>query len=106
MIVAIFIVLLIKLAGPECSEYATRLEGGSSIVEGRVEVCLGRAWGTICDDGWDNTDASVVCKSLGFSANGEYTDGWMAWVMVEESWGQWRHLCPHSHGVSALILNN
>ena len=33
--------------------------------EGRVEVCFNNIWGSICTEGFDLTDASVVCKELG-----------------------------------------
>ena len=47
-----------------------RLLEGSTTLEGRVEICLNSVWGTVCDDGWGNTDASIVCRQLGLSAAG------------------------------------
>ena len=38
---------------------------------GRVEICSGEMYATVCDSEWDNRDASVVCRQLGFSPYGE-----------------------------------
>ena len=50
-----------------CIDGDIRLIGGSIITQGRVEVCQNEMWGTVCDDGWTDVDASVACRQLGYS---------------------------------------
>ena len=44
-----------------CMDGSIRLADGVGNETGRVEVCVGGIWGTICDRFFNNADANFVC---------------------------------------------
>lgn len=82
---------MLHLLTAVCTEYSVRLLVGDTLgddyyegqrqydsyyyidkelARGRVEVCIGGQYTTVCMDEWSHADASVVCSELGFSRNG------------------------------------
>ena len=59
--------------------------GGADSSEGRLEVCINNAWGSVCDERFGAPDTRKVCSLLGaFDLDGK--PGCMALLLIEVSW--------------------
>ena len=63
--------ITVYLATQSCTNGTVHLVDGPVESTGRVEVCIYGVWGAVCSNGWDNNDARVVCRQLGYSVETE-----------------------------------
>ena len=54
-----------------CRDGDIRLTGGVTDYEGRVQICINKAWGGVCIPGWGGFDSRVVCRQLGHMERGK-----------------------------------
>ena len=61
-----FILVAINVANQSnCTDGDIQLVGGSNKYEGRIEVCVNQAWGTVCGYLYNNNVGKVVCDQIG-----------------------------------------
>ena len=52
-----------------------RLTDGLTRYEGRVEMYWNSRWRTLCNNGWDELDAKVVCRQLNYLSTSVQVNG-------------------------------
>ena len=71
----------VRLRNPDAVSESTLPEYDlikDQVSRGVVELCVNGDFGSLCDSEWDDQDASVVCRQLGFSPHGAiHLDGYL-----------------------------
>ena len=95
----------------QCNHGEVRLVGGSVPSEGRVEICINTyTWGTVCDDGWDDRDASIVCRQLGYGPDGKLVSHLPVTSLFSQSElhteAEAEHSAHFGRGSGRIVLDN
>ena len=63
-----------NIARGDCEDGDIRLVNGDTQYEGRLEICINNAWGTICSSyyRWTTVDSNVACRQLGHMELGKF----------------------------------
>ena len=64
--------MIINTVRSNCANGEVHLVNGTTAYEGRVEICYGGVWGSVCDSGWGYRDAAIVCLQLGYQGTSIY----------------------------------
>ncbi|BES98492.1 Scavenger receptor cysteine-rich domain [Nesidiocoris tenuis] len=75
------------------SQPTVRLIGGASSYEGTLQVFIDNQWGTVCNYGWNQKAASLVCNQLGL-------------ILNPNDWLLYRSDIPHSGTNDPILLTN
>lgn len=75
--------LVLDTPSANCSDGDTRLQDGTSnlatgVMEGRLEICINEAWGSVCTDHFGSAEAAVVCNSFNLTGRG----GWHTYQLA------------------------
>ena len=81
-----YIVFYISCTLKDCSDGDIRLMGGSSPLEGRVEICQNNTYSTVCDDFWDELEARVVCRQLNYMGDGKFVSVYQIFLSCDSTY--------------------
>ena len=60
----------INMHADMCTTGEMRVSEGT-FEDGFLDYCFGGEWGIVCGDNWDDQDAEVACRQLGYRTSGE-----------------------------------
>ena len=71
LVLYFILTVVMSVQNDHCSDYDIKLVDGPSANEGKVLICINRVWGTLCSNNINSTDAAVICRQLGYRAEGK-----------------------------------